>query len=179
MKEKYLKEGFNDYLSKPFNKIELENVLKKYLNTKVYNDINMPKIQDDIVEKDENLYNFSDKKILIVDDNKLNIKVAEIMLKKYNAQIQSVLSGFECLEKVKNNTYDLIFMDYMMPQMDGIETLHKLKELGDFNTPVVSLTADAVEGSKEKFLKEGFNEYISKPIDKVQLERIVLKYLSN
>lgn len=179
MKEKYLKEGFNDYLSKPFNKIELENVLKKYLNTKVYNDINMPKIQDNIVEKDENLYNFSDKKILIVDDNKLNIKVAEIMLKKYNAQIQSVLSGFECLEKVKNNTYDLIFMDYMMPQMDGIETLHKLKELDDFNTPVVSLTADAVEGSKEKFLKEGFNEYISKPIDKVQLERIVLKYLSN
>ena len=176
MREKYLKEGFNDYLSKPFNKIELEDILKKYLNKK--ENISNVKEKELPTLKEEIEYDLSNKKVLLVDDNKLNTKVAELMLRKYNLQIESVESGFECLEKIKTNNYDLIFMDYMMPEMDGIETFHKLKEIQNFNTPVVALTADAIEGARERFLKEGFDDYISKPIDKALLEQVVLKFLN-
>ena len=121
---------------------------------------------------------FSSKKILIVDDNKLNIKVAEILLKKYNFQIESVLSGKECIDKINSgNNYDLIFMDYMMPEMDGIETLNNLKQIPNFKTKVIALTADAIEGSKERFLNAGFDEYISKPIDKSILNDVILKFI--
>ncbi len=91
--------------------------------------------------------------------------------------VELVESGFECLEKVKTNTYDLILMDDMMPKMSGVETFHKLKENNSFNTPVVALTANAITGMKEKYLSEGFNGYLSKPIDKLELNIIMKKYL--
>ena len=178
MKEKYIKDGFNDYLSKPFNKVDLEIVIKKFIKTDKVVDTNLkPNIE---IKQNSNFDypDFSSKKILIVDDNKLNIKVAEILLKKYNFQIESVLSGKECIDKINSgNNYDLIFMDYMMPEMDGIETLNNLKQIPNFETKVIALTADAIEGSKEKFLNAGFDEYISKPIDKSNLNDVILKFI--
>ena len=178
MKEKYIKDGFNDYLSKPFNKVDLEIVIKKFIKTDKVVDTNLkPNIE---IKQNSNFDypDFSSKKILIVDDNKLNIKVAEILLKKYNFQIESVLSGKECIDKINSgNNYDLIFMDYMMPEMDGIETLNNLKQIPNFETKVIALTADAIEGSKEKFLNAGFDEYITKPIDKSNLNDVILKFI--
>lgn len=113
---------------------------------------------------------YKDKKILIVDDNKLNIKVARRALKDFDFIIDEAYDGLECLEKVKNNQYDLILMDIMMPNLNGEETLKKLKEDHNFNTPVLALTADALETSKDKYLNEGFISYISKPFNKEQIK---------
>lgn len=125
-------------------------------------------------------FDASDKSVLIVDDNKMNIKVAERLLKPYKVNIKSVVSGKECIDIIKNGEkFDLILLDQMMPEMDGIETLKKLKEIKDFNTPVVVLTADAMVGVKEKYLSEGFDGYLSKPINVDELDLLLKKYLKN
>lgn len=122
----------------------------------------------------------SSKKILIVDDNKINLKVAARLLESYKAKIECVESGFACLDRIKNKeSYDLILMDDMMPKMSGVETLKKLKEIEGFNTKVVALTANAIAGMKEKYLKEGFDDYLAKPIDKEELGKLMIKYLTS
>ena len=118
------------------------------------------------------------KKVLVVDDNLLNIKVAERLLAKYNVTLESVMSGQECLDKVKNDNYDLILLDDMMPKMTGGETFTKLKEIEGFKTPVVVLTANAITGMREKYLNDGFDDYLAKPIEKLELNRVIKKYLS-
>lgn len=116
--------------------------------------------------------------ILLVDDNLLNLKVAEKLLQKYRFNITSVTSGLDCINYTKKKKYDLIFLDHMMPEMDGIHTLYNLKKRAEgFNTPVVVLTANAIEGSKEMYLKEGFCDYLSKPISQVELDRILREQL--
>lgn len=116
--------------------------------------------------------------LLVVDDNKLNLKVASKLLSEFNCDIETVQSGRECIEKVQeNNKYDLIFMDIMMPDMNGVETMHKLKSMENFHIPVVSLTADAVEGSREKYLGEGFDDYIPKPMNKDEMRNAINKYI--
>ncbi len=120
----------------------------------------------------------SQYKILLVDDNMLNLKVAEKLLKKYNFQVTSLNSGLECLNYTKHNKYDLIFLDHMMPEMDGIHTLYNMRNRASgFDTPVVVLTANAIEGSKDMYLREGFVDYLSKPIDQVELDRILREQL--
>lgn len=118
------------------------------------------------------------KKVLVVDDNLLNIKVAERLLAKYNVTIESVMSGQECLDKVNLDKYDLILLDDMMPKMTGGETFVKLKEIEGFNTPVVILTANAITGMREQYLSEGFDDYLAKPIEQLELNRVMKKYLS-
>ncbi|MBR1377045.1 MAG: response regulator [Bacilli bacterium] len=119
------------------------------------------------------------KRILVVDDNKLNLKVASRLLETYKAEIITVESGFAALDKIGNGEkYDLILLDDMMPRMSGTETLQKLKALAGFNTPTVALTANAIEGMKEKYLNDGFDDYLSKPIDKMELNRVISKYLN-
>ncbi len=115
---------------------------------------------------------YEDKKILIVDDNALNIKVAKRVLKDFNFQIDEAFSGKECIEKVRSNNYDLILMDIMMPEMGGEETLQKLKEDSRFQIPVVALTADAIQGAKEKYMQAGFVNYIPKPFTKEQFQQV-------
>lgn len=130
--------------------------------------------------KKENNLDLSTKKVLVVDDNDLNLKIAERLLKKYNLQIETCKSGYECLDKINNNQkYDLIFMDDMMPKMSGTETLHILKDNPDFKTKVIVLTANAIEGMKEKYIEDGFNDYLAKPIEKEELERILRHYLNS
>ena len=123
---------------------------------------------------------YNDKKVLIVDDNKLNIKVAEKKLKEYEFIIDSVDSGFKCIDKIKNKEeYDLIFMDIMMPDMSGVDTLKKLKEIDGFNIPVVALTADAMVGQSTKYKDVGFNDYLSKPLNSNELNRVLEEIFKN
>ena len=119
-------------------------------------------------------------KILVVDDNDMNLTVVQSLLEKTQLQIHTAGSGKECLEKIAKEHYDIVFLDHMMPEMDGIETLSRAKALTDSpckNTPFIALTANAVAGVKEMFLEKGFDDYLSKPVDGKTLERMVQKYL--
>ena len=123
-------------------------------------------------------HDLSKKKILVVDDNKLNLKVAVRLLKPYNIIVEEATSGFECLDLIGGGyTYDLILMDDMMPKKSGKETFKELKSDPKFNIPVVVLTANAIAGMKEGYLKEGFDDYLAKPIEKDELNRVIKKYL--
>lgn len=119
------------------------------------------------------------KKVLIVDDNRINIKLASRLLQTYNFTIDSALSGKECLEKVKNGKYDLIFLDHMMPDMDGVATMKLLKKSGYYVPPVVALTANSYTGLKEKYLSDGFSDYLSKPINFKELNKLIIKFFEN
>lgn len=132
----------------------------------------------------EYIYNASftapDAHLLVVDDNAVNLKVFCGLLKDTKVQIDQVESGMECLERVRKNHYDIIFLDHMMPEMDGIETLHAMKEMQDYPckaTPVVALTANAVAGAKEMYLSEGFDEFLAKPIIPDKLENLIRRML--
>lgn len=127
-------------------------------------------------EKEETI-TFQNRKILVVDDNKLNLKVASKLLETYQFKIELAESGQECLDKTEKETYDLILLDDMMPKMSGVETFHQLKERETFHTPVIILTANAIEGAKEKYLQEGFQDYLAKPIDRNELKMLLIKYL--
>ncbi len=119
-------------------------------------------------------------KILVVDDNAMNLAVAQDLLRKTKLQIDVASSGGECLEMLKRKEYHLICMDHMMPVMDGVQTLHAIRELEDNpsrNIPVIALTANAVVGAKEFYLKAGFEDYLSKPIEPDKLEDILIQYL--
>ena len=114
--------------------------------------------------------NLNTKKVLIVDDSKLNIKVAKKVLSNFNLQVDECDNGFDCLERVNNGiNYDLILMDIMMPEMSGETTLAKLKSNPQFNIPVIALTADAVAGAREKYISEGFTDYLVKPFEVEEL----------
>lgn len=128
--------------------------------------------------KEDNL-DLSGKKILIVDDNKLNLKVASRLLEPYKVSVELATSGIECIDMVKINNYDLILMDDMMPKMSGTETLMELKKMNDFNTKVIALTANAITGMKEKYLELGFDDYLAKPIDKLELNRVLKEYVKD
>ncbi len=119
-------------------------------------------------------------RILIVDDNAMNLAVAQGLLKGTRLQIDVAASGEECLELIKRKTYHLICMDHMMPVMDGVQTLHAIRELEgnpSKDIPVIALTANAVAGAKEMYLKEGFQDYLTKPIDADKLENMLIEYL--
>lgn len=138
-------------------------------------------IEEKIIDKEiknTSLDDYSKSKVLIVDDNMLNIKVATRLLKNYGIIPDSVLSGEDALKKVKEKKYDLILMDDMMPQLSGVETLQKLKEDKEFKVPVVVLTANAISGMREKYLSVGFVDYLAKPIDKLELARVLKENLS-
>ncbi len=119
-------------------------------------------------------------KILVVDDNAMNLAVAQDLLRKTKLQIDVASSGGECLEMLKRKEYHLICMDHMMPVMDGVQTLRAIRELEDNpsrNIPVIALTANAVVGAREFYLKAGFEDYLSKPIEPDKLEDMLIQYL--
>jgi len=116
-------------------------------------------------------------KVLIVDDVDINLYVAEGMMSQYNLNIETALSGFEALDLVGDGkVYDIIFMDHMMPQMDGIETTRKLRDSG-YDGSIVALTANAIVGNSDMFLDNGFDGFISKPIDITQLDVILNEFI--
>lgn len=132
------------------------------------------KTVSEITKKD-----FTGKKILVVDDNKMNLKIATRLLQDYQVEIETIDNGFECIEKIKNQEhFDLILMDDMMPKMTGSETLQKLKEIEGYHIPTIALTANAISGMKEKYISAGFDDYLSKPIDKLELNRVINEILN-
>ncbi|MCL2293293.1 MAG: response regulator, partial [Spirochaetes bacterium] len=116
-------------------------------------------------------------KVLIVDDIDINLYVTEEMLLPYELKIETVISGFAAIEKVENGgIYDIIFMDHMMPLMDGIETTRKLRSMG-YNGVIVALTANALVGNDELFKKQGFDGFISKPVDVRELDAVLNEFV--
>lgn len=121
-----------------------------------------------------------DAHILVVDDTKMNLVVMEGLLKQTQINVESVLSGREMLDKVRENRYDVIFIDHRMPGMSGVEALHEMKKMPDCkckNVPCIALTANVVSGARDYYIKEGFSDYISKPVNSVQLEKMLKYYL--
>ena len=149
------------------------------IDQKMLSDEELSKVkkENENEEKTNEIIDATGKNILVVDDNLLNLKVAERLLKAYKCNITFASSGSECLDKVSSNKYDLILLDDMMPRMTGTETLQKLKEMDSFNVPVVALTANAITGMREEYINRGFNDYLSKPIVKEDLNRVMKKYL--
>ena len=156
--------------------VTLPQKISKMINPNS-NQVNQPEEIETLevpVQKEVN----NTKRILIVDDNTLNIKVAKRLLSDLNLEIDECYNGQECIDKIKNGEkYDLILMDIMMPVKSGETALKELKELSDFSTPVVALTADAVAGSEEKYIKEGFISYLSKPFTRDQIQKEVKQIL--
>ena len=123
----------------------------------------------------------SNYKVMIVDDNKLNLKVIKKILSNYKLQVVSFDNGIDCINDVKSGTkYDLILLDHLMPKLDGIETMRVLRELDDYDIPpIVALTANAITGMSEMYINEGFDEYLSKPINFSELDKLINKYFNN
>lgn len=121
-----------------------------------------------------------DAKVLVVDDNDMNRIVFQSLLKRTKMNIATADSGKRCLELVKKEQFHIIFMDHMMPEMDGIETFHEMQKIPDSpnaDTPVIVLTANALSGAREAYLQEGFADFLTKPIDGDLLEQTIAKYL--
>lgn len=135
--------------------------------------------QGKVNQRKENMY-MPTAKVLAVDDVMMNLKVLSALLKKYKISLDTASSGKEAIQKVKAEYYDLIFMDHMMPEMDGVETLHNIRSIpGEYYraVPIVALTANAVGGAREMFIREGFDDFVAKPIEHNSMERVLTKYL--
>lgn len=118
-----------------------------------------------------------DAKILAVDDNAINLKVFKSLLKQTKIKVYEAESGRECLDMLRNETFDIVFIDHMMPEMDGIETLHHIREEKLCSAPVIMLTANALSGDREQYISEGFDDFLSKPIIPEKLDKMILHYL--
>ena len=126
------------------------------------------------------LFRAPEARVLIVDDTKMNLTVTAGLLKNTEVNIDTALSGAEAIVLAEKTAYDVIFMDQRMPGMDGTETLHRIRRMQDSpngNTPVICLTADAIVGAKERYLAEGFSDYLAKPVSSRMLEEVLMKYL--
>lgn len=127
-------------------------------------------------------YTAKGARILVVDDIEINRVIIESLLKLSEIEVCQAESGAECIEKVSREAFDLILLDHMMPEMDGMETFKRLKEMQTFidnPIPTIALTANAIEGSKEGYLANGFADYISKPVDPDKLDEMIIKYINS
>ena len=158
-----------------------------YLNQEISQNQQLPEsevvteeeVEEEVIDENAAL-DLTGKKILVVDDNNLNLKVAVNFIKEYGAEIDTCTSGNECVSFInEGRVYDIIFMDDMMPKVSGTETLHILQQIPSFNQKVIVLTANSIEGVRDKYLEAGFEDYLSKPIIKMELERVLRKHLNN
>ncbi len=124
------------------------------------------------------VYALPDVKVLVVDDNRMNLKVFTSLLKNTQIQVREAISGRECLNLLEKESFDLVFLDHMMPEMDGIETLHAIhdRKLCE-GVPIIMLTANAIVGDRERYLGEGFDDFLSKPIIPETLDKMILRHL--
>ena len=131
-------------------------------------------------EKHANILDCSNYKILIVEDDTINLEVTKRLLERYRFNIETCTSGKECIYKYKEgNQYDMMFIDHIMPEMSGIEIMQVIKQLKEYKTPIlVALTANAFADSKEMYLREGFDDYLSKPVDLMELDELINKYFN-
>ena len=169
-----------------FNAISLPDnikcIFKPFYALSVAAALNNEKHVVDLGEKKKTSPHFiaPEAKVLLVDDNLINLKVAEGLMKPYRMNVVSVESGRAAIEKLKTKDYDLVFMDHMMPQMDGVEAFGIIRNMEDEyykKVPVIMLTANAIDGVRDTFLKCGFNDYMSKPIEITMLDRVLNTWL--
>ena len=135
--------------------------------------------QEAVTEDYDSPFTCPDAKILVVDDTPVNLVVAKGMLKDSQAQIQTVESGEECLELLKTNHYDIVFLDHKMPGLDGIETLKQAHEIDGPSrlAAYIALTANSGTGLREEYISYGFNDYLPKPIKSDAIKKILARYL--
>lgn len=140
-------------------------------------DININKRTQNTVYKEKLVV--PDKRILVVDDVKVNLKVIEGLLKKTQIQIETADGGAKCIEKAYNKKYDVILLDHMMPEIDGEDALKEIRKEGCINhdTPVIVLTAYVMAGARERYIEKGFDDYLSKPVSGEDLEDMLIKYI--
>ena len=132
-----------------------------------------------MVSNVEQILSAPDARVLVTDDNDFNLKVTGGLLSLMNITVDTANSGFKAIELIRQTDYDIIFMDHMMPEMDGVETVRKIREMGGrfLGINIIALTANAVKGAREMFLDNGFDDFISKPIDINELREVIKKYL--
>lgn len=170
--EEYRKETENSqilFMRKPFYALSVISILNETVSF------------EDTVEAGRKIrFTAPEASVLVVDDSLINQKVVEGLLRPYQLRVFTAESGKEALSKIEKYHYDFIFMDHMMPEMDGVETLHKIRQQpGKYfqEVPVIALTANAVGGARQKFLQEGFQDFIAKPIEMSVLEHVLMKYI--
>ncbi len=132
------------------------------------------------LEIDEHQLYAPEAHVLVIDDNRMNIRVVEGLLKTYGIQVSYALSGQEGIEMLSSKAYDLVFLDHMMPGMDGVETFHHIRKKPDLyykEIPIIALTANAIAGAREMFIKEGFNDFVAKPVESSVLQRTLKRHL--
>ena len=154
-------------LQKPFYCLPIANML------------NVETVQDEMLFSGKQML-CPDVRVLVVDDEPMNLMVAEGIFKEYKMQVRAVHSGMEALGLCEKEDFDLIFLDHMMPEMDGVETLKRLRRLladSERSATIIAFTANAVSGAREMFFEEGFDEFVSKPIEMVELERVLRNIL--
>jgi CheY-like chemotaxis protein len=140
----------------------------------------MPWHKHDVTADIDQAFTVPDYRVLVVDDNKINLKVAVQALSPYGFQVDEAKSGAQAIDMVKETRYDLILMDHMMPEMDGIETTdHIRKECGENGTEpiIIALSANAYNNAREMFMSNGFQDFIAKPIEKSELHKLLLKWI--
>jgi CheY-like chemotaxis protein len=153
----------------------LPNTLASILNGEDFDD-------NSELARNSNTFTASDARILVVDDILTNLKVAEGLLEPYNATLVLCQDGQEAIRLIEEQEFDLVFMDHMMPVMDGIEVTKRLRKHSDKRVreiPIIALTANAVSGIKKTFIQAGFNDYLTKPIDLVKLDKVLKKWLKS
>lgn len=153
---------------------------QKVVNTKAVGKFDIAYAYKEKEQEYTELFKAPDANVLVVDDNNINLTIVRGLLKRTEVKIDTVQGGFECLNMVKNKKYDIILLDHMMPDMDGIEVLNRLALMEDNmskDAAVIALTANAVAGARERYLELGFDDYISKPIEPKELEMVVKKFI--
>ncbi|MCR4717764.1 MAG: response regulator [Lachnospiraceae bacterium] len=159
--------------------MHLKSIKMPFYSFSIAQALTMNEYDEDIIGKRMICNNVTS---LVVDDEPMNLMVAKGIFKNYGMKVKTVLSGMEALDICEKERFDIIFMDHMMPDMDGIETLKRLRNMESslgYNFTVVALTANAVSGAKEMFLSEGFDGFVAKPIDQIELERVMRKVLGD
>lgn len=195
-KEEYLQDkNYFDALANKMNVIVIQdqqnriklpanihNIFKPFYVLPVGNSINGDRLSFEVGVSVQKGHSFiaPNAQILVVDDTLMNLKVATGLLKPYQANVVTATNGIDALQLMKKQQFDLVFMDQMMPDMDGIETVHHIRKLNiEYckNVPIVALTANAASGAREMFIQEGFQDFLAKPIDTLALERILNRWL--
>lgn len=180
-------------LSQMNSKLEVESEYERgsrfsfFLKQKVIDEVPVGDIDFSQLEKDRtnaqkkhSYFVAKDLKILVVDDTPMNLQVIKGLLKRTCMNIDTASSGSQCLSKIEKESYDMVFLDYRMPNMNGVETLSEIKRrFPDFyeKVPIISLTASAIAGDKEKLIAAGFTDYLAKPVNIDEMEKMMLKYL--
>ncbi|MDD6271987.1 MAG: response regulator [bacterium] len=149
------------------------SITQKVLSERKLENINEKIKAASIKNENKEISDYSDKTILIVDDSQMNINIAKRLFIKYGFTIEEAISGNDCIKKVQEKKYDIIFLDDMMPGLSGVQTLGELKNMGLNLPPVIALTANSYDGLKDEYVKNGFTDYLAKPIEPNKLDKMI------